>query len=229
MSILKRSSTVIATTAVFLSAGCLLSGKALALSISATVTGSRTPTQIPNAEFGDTIQNGDFLITRVGFETTLGNGSDEVTTWSFDFATDPNLSLFPTSGVLEEALLTLELSPRDPFITTDATGIPGGKTINIPDLPDIPAMGDVGTITIDLLEFGFTSEEILATLQGSAPNIFDVPNGPNILPWRYQDDAIISSAELTLHAEPVPEPSTLLGLGTLALASGTLLRRRQKA
>ena len=26
----------------------------------------------------------------------------------------------------------------------------------------------------------------------------------------------------------VPEPSTLLGLGTLALASGTLLRRRRK-
>ena len=216
------------TTAAFLAAGCLLSGPAQALSITATAKGSLTPPTM----FASSLTNEDFTIQGNGIDPPdafLGDGINDTTLWSFDFTTDPNFPLFPMPGILKEALLTLELSPRSGLLTTDSTGIPGVRNVKIPNIPGIPGIGETGTVTIDLLDFGFTSDEILGVLKGSEPNALEIPNSPNVIPWFYQDDSIVSYAELKLHADPIPEPSALLGLGTLALVSGMLLRRKQKA
>ena len=205
-----------------------LTGEALAVPITATATGSLTPPRV----FSSSLINGDFTIRGNGLNPPaqlLGDGVNDTTLWSFDFTSDPNLPLFPMNGTLKEALLTLELSPRSGLLPTDSTGISYVvRQVKIPNIPGIPGIGQTGRVTIDLLEFGFTTEEILGTLNGSEPNRVGFPNTPNTIPWFYQDDSIVSYAELKLHAVPTPEPSTLLGLGTLALAGGTLLRRKRK-
>ena len=225
LSLLKKRFLLITTFS-----GCILlstAGEALAVSITATATDSDEF----QPGFSTSLIDGDFTIQGNGLNPPaqfLGDGVDDTTLWSFDFTNDPNLPLFPTNGILKEALLTLELSPRSGLLPTDSTGIFGVKSIKIPEIPGIPMVGQTGTVTIDLLDFGFTSEQILTTLKGSGPVTRGAPNNPNSIPWFYSDDSIVSYAELKLHAEPTPEPSTLIGLGTLALAGGTLLRRKRK-
>ena len=55
------------------------------VTITAEASGSVTLTPIPGAAIGDSTTNGAFTITRSGANTTLGNGIDEVTTWTLDF------------------------------------------------------------------------------------------------------------------------------------------------
>ena len=143
-----------------------------------------------------------------------GSKVTEITHWTFDFTNDPNLSQFPNGGTLNKALLMLTLSPRNTLITTDSTGIPGVKQLKISDSSGVPSIGTTGTITFDLLDFGFTSADILGA--------FNNPD-TNVIPWFYQNDAIISFAKLELYA--VPEPLTILGAGT-AIAFGTGFKRK---
>ncbi|NEQ39244.1 MAG: PEP-CTERM sorting domain-containing protein [Okeania sp. SIO3I5] len=194
--------------------------KALAISIKATATGSSNPTPI----VGGDLQNGDFLILQNPVIPSLptGDGADEVTEWLFDFSSDSNLALFSVSTPLDSAVLTLTLSSVNFGVTTDVTGIPGVKGINIPDIPGIPAQGTTGTISIELLDFGFTSADII--------NSFDPVT--NIIPWFYQDDALISYAELELtveqEIESTPEPTTTVGmLGLAAIALFGYKRQRR--
>ena len=188
--------------------------EALAISIKATATGSPNPTPI----VGGNLQNGDFLILQNQFVPSLptGDGVDETTNWLFDFSSDSNLALFPVSSMLDSAILTLTISPPgyDAF-HTDVTGVLGGKFVFIPNIPDIPTLGSTGTVSIDLLDFGFTSEDIM--------NSFD--SVTNTIPWFYEDDAVISSAELelTVEAKSVPEPTSIVAfLVAGAIAAGTL-------
>ncbi len=193
--------------------------EALAISIKATATGSSNPTPI----VGGDLQNGDFLILQNPTVPSLptGNGLDETTKWLFDFSSNSNLALFPTSSPLDSALLTLTLSPVN-SLTTDTTGVPGLKSILIRDLPDIPAVGTTGTVSINLLDFGFTSTDIINSLDPVT----------NTIPWLYADYAVISFAELELtveqETESVPEPTSTLGMvGLAAIALFGYQRQRR--
>ncbi|XWK88795.1 MAG: PEP-CTERM sorting domain-containing protein [Phormidium sp.] len=195
-------------TAAFIALGSLMPAKALAFSIVSEVSGSPTPPIIN----GQSLQNGDFLIRPIqDFVLTLGDGIDEHTSWNFDFTNDPNYEVFTGSTDLASAVLTLTLTPKSGLITTDTTGIPGVTGIAIPNIPGIPSLGQTDTITLNLFDYGFTSQQIMG--------VFASNNG--IIPWVYQDDAIISSARLELKA--VPEPTSTLGLlalGAFGVAAG---------
>lgn len=193
--------------------------EALAISIKATATGSPNPTPVAEGN----LQNGDFLILRPThpnfINEPVGDGRNESTSWLFDFSSDSNLALFPTSRPLDSALLTLTLSPGEYYVITDTTGYTGGTLIDISSIPGIPAVGTTGTVSIDLLDFGFTSADII--------NSFDFVT--NTIPWYYQDDSVISSAELELTAESVPEPTNILGLlVTGAIGAGILKGKKQE-
>lgn len=194
-----------------------------AVTISATASGSNTPPQLPVIDSPVTIINGDFTITdSPGFTEIAGDGIDEITIWSFDFSSNSNLDLFSPSTELSSALLTLTLTPSDSFITTDTTGIHDGEvvleSVAVPSLPDIPPVGQTDTITFDLLDFGFSQTTILNVLNADASKT---------IPWRYQDDAIISFAQLDLTVETVPEPVSILGT-TVALGLGAIFARKKQ-
>ena len=187
---------------------------AVAAKITATATGSLT---LPTATFPEAVTNGDFLIRGNSIATTVGNIADEFTTWNFDFTPDPDFSTFSTVGGLKSALLTMTLTTCC-SIQTDRVRIQGLPIIVTDDIQGLPR-NVTETIKIDLLDF-YSSDNILNTLNSG--NIGEIP-------MLYSDDAIVSFAELELTSTSTPEPSTLLGLGTLALAGGTLLRRKRKA
>lgn len=214
--LLQKSTVATATATAFISIGCLIPEAASAASITATVQGDTNPPTIN----GQSLQNGDFLITPNN-NTFLGNGIDEFTNWSFDFNNDLNLQKFLdgiSQGPLTSAQLTLTLSPKSLF-STDSTGIPSVKGIaNLPNIPGIPNVGGTGTVVLDLLnDYEFTSEQILGAFNSG---------DANSIPWTYQDDAIISFAQLKLEAkdaQSVPEPIT--GLVLAAGIGGAALKR----
>ncbi|MEM6403487.1 MAG: PEP-CTERM sorting domain-containing protein [Cyanobacteria bacterium P01_D01_bin.116] len=205
-------------TAGFIAISSFMSQQASAASITAVASGSEL-----NQITGTSLQNGDFTIkanTGNPAITLLGDGVDETVTWDFDFSNDTNLNSFLSSNSLTSAVLSLTLSPRSGLITTDSTGIPGVASVAIPNIPGIPSIGQFGTVTFDLLDFGFNSNAILNALQ----------SGQNSIAWTYNDDAIISNAQLTLVSEDaveVPEPTSILGLFVLgAVGFGSLKRKK---
>ena len=217
---LRKSHSSIPFFAIFTALTLWVPKEAVAISIKATATGSSNPTPI----VGGDLQNGDFLILQnPGVPTyPTGDGADERTDWSFDFSSDSNLEFFPTSGPLESAILTLTLSPVHFGVGTDSTGVLGGKVIRVPDIPDIPDEGTTSTISIDLLDFGFTSADIINSIDPFT----------NIIPWFYTDDAVISYAELELtveqEIESTPEPTSTLGMfGLAAIALFGYKRQRR--
>ena len=192
-----------------------------AVTISATASGSPTPPQIPVDNSPVTIINGDFTITdSSGFNEIAGNGINESTTWNFNFSNNSNLNLFTPSTQLSSALFTLTINPKQQFVTTDTTGIGGGisELVNVLDIPNVPPVGETGTITFDLLDFGFSQTTLLTVLNADSSKT---------IPWFYQDDAIISFAQLDLTTETVPEPSSILGLLAFgAFGIGSRLNRK---
>jgi hypothetical protein len=169
--------------------------------------GSTTPPQKEDAKKGDTITNGDFVIVTTEDIPLdpLGDGRNENTIWTFDFAaTDPNWSRF-RDGVdergLRSALLTLSLIPMDEFISTDtlkvgdlhaigATKEAGGQSPFVfPPFQKLPLFTP-SIVEIELLSF-YTPEEVLGAVRGAAP-----PAGQ--MPVRFQDDAIVVFAHLKL-------------------------------
>ena len=91
-------------------------------------------------------------------------------------------------------------------------------SIKIPDIPGIPSQGQKGTVTFDLLDYGFDANNILNALTSGTANSIS---------WVYQDDAIISYAQLTLESESVPEPTSMLGLFVLGAVGIGSLKRKQ--
>jgi len=194
----------------------------LSMSMSATATGSQNPTLLIG---GGNLQNGDFLILENATIPTLttGDGIDEVTEWSFDFSDNSNLDLFSPTTELSSAQLTLTLTPKSGLITTDTTGLVFGNSsefVRVPNLPNVPSVGQIGTISFDLLDFGFSQSAILNSL--NADDSYSIE-------WSYQDDAIISFAQLELTTETVPESSSLAGVAIALALGGTVLGKRQKS
>ncbi len=208
-------------TAGFIALGSLIPQKAFAASITASASGSENPGVVT----GTSLQNGDFSLTaNDGISSTrLGDGVNDTVRWNFDFSNDTNLNSFLSGGPLTSAVLSLTLSPRSGLITTDSTGIDGGSSVRIPDIQGIPSVGQIGTVEFDLLDFGFDANGILNALTSGTANSIS---------WFYQDDAIISNAQLTLVSgdpESVPEPTSMLGLFALgAVGIGSLKRKQSK-
>jgi hypothetical protein len=162
--------------------------------ISAAVSGSTTPDQLPGATTEDSITNGDFTISPLQENTTLGDGIDEITVWDFDFTADPGFDSFSTSSPLQSARLTLTLTPKSASFDTDWIRITGLAFINPDIYPDL-AKDETATIELDLLDcfdlpepVCYSSEDILEALQ----------EGDGQITMVSQDDAIVSAAELVL-------------------------------
>ena len=159
---------------------------------SAEAIGSPTPDRLQDASLEETITNGDFVIRRSaeGGNTTLGDGIDEQTTWTFGFSEDPDFAVFPTADSLASARLTLTLTPTSPLITFGTVKIEGLSGISPAQFRNLP-INTTSTIQLELLDF-YTSERILEILnQGSQGQI----------PMFYSGDAIILLARLDLTSE----------------------------
>ena len=88
--------------------------------ITATASGSQTP---PRATRPETVINGDFEISsNNNSATTVGDGLDERTFWTFDFTQNPEVLAFRGAESITEAKLTLELKATG-GVNTDTTGI----------------------------------------------------------------------------------------------------------
>lgn len=158
------------------------------IKITATASGSLTPPMASDVD----VPNGDFLIINNSFRGLItGDGLDEATEWTFDFAGDPNFPLFSPLRPLTSALLTLTLTPVHEGVTTDAVRIETLPFIYGPPISTSP-VGETKPVLIQLLEkLGYTSSAILGILFG----------GSGKIPMHYNDDAIVSSAKLELIQE----------------------------
>jgi len=167
--------------------------------ITATAEGSQTPgvDDPPFTTDDPMVENEDFTITPDGFDPghrlPLGDGVNEGTSWSFDFAEDPSFQFFSTSLPLASALLTLELTPKGSGISTDAFKINliGFPPIITPVIQELP-IGVTSTIQIELTNF---------YRNRALPDLLKATHGDSI-PAFYADDAIVSFAELTLTSFP---------------------------
>jgi hypothetical protein len=158
---------------------------------SAEAIGSPTPDQLQDASLEDTITNGDFVIGRAeGENTTLGDGIDEQTTWTFDFSQDPDFAVFPTADSLASARLTLTLTPTSPLITFGTVKIEGMSAIKPAQFQNLP-INTTSTIQLELLDF-YTSERILEILSRDSQGQ---------IPMFYSGGATVSLARLDLTSE----------------------------
>ena len=150
--------------------------------IKAMANGSLQP---PTANYPKAVTNGDFTITGNSNATLVGNGSDELTKWTFDFKRDQNFTFFSDSLSLESAILTLVLTPKNKLVRTDHFGIKGLPKIPVRDF-ELPV--DITTaVSLNLLGH-YTARQILSAL---------FTDSGEIEMW-YNDDAIVSHAKLEL-------------------------------
>jgi hypothetical protein len=158
---------------------------------SAEAIGSPTPGRLQDASLEDTITNGDFVIRRAeGENTTLGDGIDEQTTWTFDFREDPDFAVFPTADSLASARLTLTLTPTSPLTTFGTVKIEGLTGIKPAQFQNLP-INTPSTIQLELLDF-YTSERILEILSRDSQGQ---------IPMFYSGGATVSLARLDLTSE----------------------------
>lgn len=174
------------------------------------------------------LQNGDFLILAnpaAGPGHVTGDGVDETTRWSFDFAADPDYAAALADGHIVSARLTMRLSTQffvdrvgpwtDIAFPTDGTAsvFPGFLIPNF--MTGVPGTWEMGSIATDLvMDVGM-----------SGADLFDfMASRGGLMPFQYADDAVVGFAQLELVTAPVPEPAAwmLLAAGLLPM-----LRRRR--
>ncbi len=171
--------------------------------------------------------NGGFTINiQVGGVPGCGDGANEFTDWTLVFTGDPGFPAFKAcGGPLVSALLTLELTPLGPLLGTDTVTILGlGQAVDNPLIqtlynanpPDLfPALpGDTRRITADLLTTtGLTPPGPVLIAPNDFRDFFTVNAGE--IPMRYQDDSIVSFAQLELTIECPPGPDVVGGVAGL--------------
>lgn len=204
--------------------------KTQALTLTATSECSVTP---PAAPYPTRVVNGDCQIKQVvpTQNPIVGNGIDEATFWDFDFKSDPNYSLFSAlaraGNNLTSAVFSLTLIPKTSLISTDLLGIAEIQTNVLSDYTSLPAsLNTPYSFSQDLLTLQtapYSSQTILSAL-------FSGQQG--MIPFRYEDDAIVVSSQLELSIDesltPVPEPSTILSLLALGIGGAGTLFKHQK-
>lgn len=178
------------------------------LVISASAHGSTTPGLVAGSLDE---QNGDFLIHANALAPWTGDGTDEATTWAFDFAQDANYGAFTGTGTpITSAVLTITLTqfyPEGP-VTDLVRPMDLFPSIN---MPHFLHAGETGSISFELLDY-YSAADVENFMTSRA----------GLFPMIYADDAIVSSASLVITKVPSPGTIGLLGLG------GLLIVRRRR-
>ena len=192
------------------------------------------PTQDTSGDPDASVQNGDFMIYRIGSaaDTIVGNGVDDRTKGIFDFRGDGSYSAFSNlltlpHGKIIAATLSLYLQPVSLF-ANDQINLENGSFVGSPDignqLTNNPTLSSDGVklVTLNLLDY--YSQTQLANYLSMGVGDF-VNDGRIVL--TYSDDAMVSGASLRLTAT-IPEPATV-ALLALGLLPGLALRRKSGA
>jgi hypothetical protein len=224
-----RLTLQVAVATAALAAATWLSAPAHAVTLSSSVqAASALPATVPNTQ---SLQNGGYLIganPAAGPGHVTGDGVDETTLWSFNFAADPQYAAFLAEGGVAQALFSITLHTKF-FI--DGIGPPGAITGPSDGITGIfprwnlsGAMTGVAgvysraTFTTDLIgDVGLNPGEVMNWLTshgGSFPMVFG-------------DDAIVVDSSLTLVSAPVPEPGMWVLMSAGLLAMGCVVRRRR--
>lgn len=167
--------------------------------------------------FPDTVSNGDFEIATTAISPPLlGDGIDEGTLWTFDYTTAPFFLVFPTSGAVISACLTLTLTPKHVDVSTDQLGIRRlGIKNATPEMRALP-VDQTATVQVQLVDPDFyTGAAILDALVRSH----------GTLAMLYTDDAIVSFARLDLVAlldadDPLEQAARAIAVDINGLALG---------
>ena len=153
-----------------------------ATTITATATGSLTTT-VPQFSYS---QPDEHIVTALGNATQPepDNENKDFSTWTFDFASDPNFTSLQNSNSLKSAILTLTLNPTQIHINQDS-----GKSSNL-STNGSPAHQRLAVHATTRIEV-----ELLDIY--SAQDIIDMFKAPSIeLPIALPDPSAISSVKL---------------------------------
>ena len=190
---------------------------------------------LPFLNYGDfTVNGGNDLGATT---TTIGDGINDETWWVFDFTGDANLAAFSASSdPLVSAILRISLIPGE-APADGAVFVPGLNGAY--SLPLTSAVGVEESHVIDLVQpsavplgQAHAAADILSlTLSNSTTGPSNViVAGAGQLPFKYIDDALVTSATLELtrgSTAVVPLPASMpLLLGALAGAFAVSRRRR---
>ena len=164
---------------------------------------------------GDPVTNGSFIIYRLAdaVDLPVGNGIDDRTNGLFDFRSDPNYAAFfgqlqQVHGKLNNALLSLVLTPMHPNYLNDQINLENGPFLGDPEigsqLENNPLLPNEMSkqVTLNLLNY-YTTEQISNYLSGGVGDF--LTDGRILL--TYSDDATVSGMNLLLTSD-VPEPGT---------------------
>lgn len=140
--------------------------------------------------------------------------TEEVSTWTFDFSTDPNFTSIMTAGSLKSAVLTLKLAPQSIHIPLDTSPLPSRAS-------GTTALNATTKVEIELLDV-YSKDDLLTMLAESGGK----------LPIAYPDPTQIKAVEIQFSTE-VPDVWIPILLSALVLLSGiativVIRRRRQK-
>lgn len=175
--------------------------------ISASAHGSTTPGLVAGSLDE---QNGDFLIHANPQAPWTGDGVDEATTWTFDFAQDAGYGAFTGAGSpITSAVLTITLTQFYPEGPVTDLVRPMDLFPNI-NMPHFLHAGETGSISFELLDY-YSASDVEGFMTSRS----------GLFPMIYADDAIVSSASLVITKVPSPGTIGLLGLGGLLI-----IRRR---
>ncbi len=154
------------------------------------------------------VSHGGFTLSST-VVSPCGDGVDDITRWEFDFTDEPSLATFAACGPLTKAELNFDLVTKHSLVSNDTIGIakaPGFPGIN----PMVIHPGTYSGFVVDLLNTtlhpGYGSTNVLAALNGPTAGI---------IPMAYQDDAIITSARLTLEVNCQAGPPVVGGIAGL--------------
>ena len=170
-----------------------------ATQITALANGTSTPQTTANQN--QVIQNGDFQIFRTnplpngnaGF--LIGDGINDFTRWILDFPQDTSFPIFAQMAQLTAADLLIKLIPKNQDFSSDFVRIDSLPNINISSLVPNFIVNTQIEFSINLLQ-SYSSNAILALFKAGAVSLM----------MRYEDDAIVTPARLSLSKSLTPAP-----------------------